>query len=315
MTGKRRLCFHRTADLLPPRVVFTIRLPSPSCRRLGFSRGLPSGQRRVLRDHNCSVLSAAVSADGDILITGGERLDSGEGQITLWDTRTGEELGKLVGHKKSVYSLACSPVSDILASGDRMGVVKVWDLQKRNTLVSISTDSDMPATLTFSPDGQILLAAVGESDGIWEKKCKVELWHAKTGAPVATLTGHRNLVMSAGFSPDGALLATASWDGTIKLWNVATWTERLTIPAHPMWIMSVAFSPDGKTLASGSADAKVRLWQVPSGEELCTLKHSAAVNFVAFSPDGTTLAVSHTNRSVTLWHAAIEKRNWPVSLR
>lgn len=89
---------------------------------------LTRGKQRVLRDDTCSVFSAAFSSSGDILITGGQQIDSEQGQLTLWDTYTGRELGKMIGHQKSVYSLASSPVGDIAASGDEMGVVKVWDL-------------------------------------------------------------------------------------------------------------------------------------------------------------------------------------------
>jgi WD40 repeat protein len=270
----------------------------------------------MLRGQNCAVLSAAFSFDGDILITGGERIDTGEGQITLWDTATGAELGRLEGHQSRVWWLACSPVADLLASADAMGVVKVWELSKRTTRLSISTGCEVVMALTFSRDGEILLAAVGQrDDGVWEKECEVRLWHVNTGKPAASLSGHRTIVMSSDFSPDGTLLATGSWDGTIKLWNVATWTEQATIPAHPLYIFGVAFSPDGKTLASGSGDATVKLWQIPSGEKLCTLKQADAVYWVAFSPDGKTLALSHPDKSVKLLHAAIGRQDWPVSLR
>jgi WD40 repeat protein len=64
------------------------------------------------------------------------------------------------------------------------------------------------------------------------------------------------------FSPDGKILATESWDKTIKLWDVATGTMLRTLAGHTDSVRSVAFSPDGKILASGSWDGTILLWDV-----------------------------------------------------
>jgi WD40 repeat protein len=44
-------------------------------------------------------------------------------------------------------------------------------------------------------------------------------WDPTTGALRATLSGHHGPVYAVAFSPDGALLATASSDGTTRIWN------------------------------------------------------------------------------------------------
>jgi WD40 repeat protein len=47
------------------------------------------------------------------------------------------------------------------------------------------------------------------------------------------------------FSPDGALLATASQDQTARLWDVATGQPSGTpLPSHTDAVYAVAFSPD-----------------------------------------------------------------------
>src|SRR3954452_508528 len=80
--------------------------------------------------------------------------------------------------------------------------------------------------------------------------------------PAAELKGHTALVYSIAFSPDGKLLATASFDNTVKLWDFAAGKEVRTLTGHTGAVYCVVFSPDGQTLASSSLDQSIRLWNV-----------------------------------------------------
>jgi WD40 repeat protein len=124
---------------------------------------------------------------------------------------------------------------------------------------------------------------------------------ATQNTPLATqLTGHHGLVSTVTFSPDGTLLASASWDNTIRIWDTSNPNDPQPVGqplrGHTNFVTSVAFSPDGKTLASSSTDKTVRLWNLTTPtnvkELTAPLTGSKEVYLVTFSPDGRTLAAA-----------------------
>ena len=76
------------------------------------------------------------------------------------------------------------------------------------------------------------------------------------------MEGHNDSVSSVTFNHNGTLLASGSYDNTIKLWNLETKTEIATLEGHHGWVNSVAFNHNGTLLASGSGDNKIKLWNL-----------------------------------------------------
>src|SRR5688500_5527868 len=101
----------------------------------------------------------------------------------------------------------------------------------------------------------------------------------------ALLRGHTYLVWHIAFSPYGKLLATTSWDRTVRLWNVEDGhpLARLTSPTD--WVRSVAFSPDGKALAAGSGDASIVLYEVATWKSARVLKGQAEAPKYLYYPN------------------------------
>eukprot|EP00727_Mastigamoeba_balamuthi_P007207 m51a1_g3106 putative telomerase protein component 1-like (1777) ;mRNA; r:128486-138813 len=130
----------------------------------------------------------------------------------------------------------------------------------------------------------------------------VHVFDTRTGQEKLTVRGHRGPVLSACFSPDGKLIASASSDRSVRLWNSTTGVEVAKLQ-HKQAVNKVAFSPDGELVCSACADKTARVWSVATHEAVQVLDHDAPVLAASFSPDGTLLGTASAGK-VLVWRVA-----------
>jgi len=78
-------------------------------------------------------------------------------------------------------------------------------------------------------------------------------------APDTVLEGHTAPIVALSISPDGAWLASAAWDNTVRLWPLGGGAPRL-LEGHTQNVNGVAFTPDGKSVVSAAYDLTLRIW-------------------------------------------------------
>jgi WD40 repeat protein len=171
-----------------------------------------------LMDFQWKVQCLAYSPDGRFLATGGGGFDVDtemRGEVKLWNLATRTVAATFEGHSRAVLALAFSPDGQSLASGGLDNSSRIWNVASGELRVTIAGLPSCVQSLGFSRDGATL-AWSGRGDGL------VAIHDAKTGAEVARLVGHRNVVRSLAFSPDGLGLATGSADRTVRLWDLSS---------------------------------------------------------------------------------------------
>lgn len=114
---------------------------------------------------------------------------------------------------------------------------------------------------------------------------------------VKTFKGHTNGVMCVQF--DDNIIASGSYDSTIKIWDIESGKEIRTLRGHTLGIRCLQF--DDTKLASGSLDGTIKFWDLESGRQLCNLTgHTAGVTSLHF--DGATVASGSMDHTIRVWN-------------
>jgi WD40 repeat protein len=181
------------------------------------------------------------SPDGRTLVS-----HSGDG-LRFLDVASGKPLKKW-GPKGNVNDVTFAPDGRALVVGQYQ-TVTVWDMARRSLSRTMKGES---SAIAVSSDGRLVAGAAGDT---------VHLWNLQTGASLWTQPARH--VRNIAFSPDGRVLAAATWLGEkVLAWDADTGQAVATIddPGKPL---TVAFAKDG-LLLSGDEDGVIRAWDLRS---------------------------------------------------
>jgi RNA polymerase sigma factor (sigma-70 family) len=166
---------------------------------------------QTLKSGKVTPPSVAFMRDGKSLLVWTPGADS-PGGVNQWDCATGKSK-EILKQARIFAPVAFSADGTLLACNAGDGSVKVWDIEKRETIASLIGNPSGFRDLAFAPDGKTL--AVAGPDG------QVRLWTLPSGELQETLKGHRAEVYAVAFAPDGKTLASASQDLTVRLWPMS----------------------------------------------------------------------------------------------
>ncbi len=245
---------------------------------------------RTLQAHEDAVTDLAFSPDGAQLVSAGD-----DGTVKLWNVSEGALRATLCELPNEVWSAAFSPTGRWLAAGAMDGTLHVWELPDCREVLAHNAGAGITA-VAFSPGGRLAYAR-----GKVEDTAHLTVLQPQTWEPVFSVPLHRKHINELAYSPDGKLIATASWDGTAKLVHAVNGRPFAQLP-HGGAVFGAAFSPDGAYLASAAEDHLVRVWQVREPKLFKTFAgHSGPVGAAAFLPDGKRVISCSLDATVKVW--------------
>jgi len=132
------------------------------------------------------------------------------------------------------------------------------------------------------------------------------------GQRLFTLSGHLGPVISVAYSPNARMIASGSFDKSIKVWDAGNGQLLRTLTGDADAVSSLAFSPDGKWLASGSLDRTIFIWDAATGKSIRGLRYDQTYSWevppsvwsIAISSDSTKIASGSADSTVRIWNEA-----------
>lgn len=168
-------------------------------------------------------------------------------------------------------------------------------------------------SLTFSPDGNTVLAGVSEG--------QLYFWNLQ-GQPIPLLLPNDNPLLrtnkstinSVAFHPTNSqIIAVGTNDGKLRIWNLKKRTVK-TLFAHNKGVNSVSFNPKGNLIATGGNDGRILLWNTEGklpDKQIKTGKIS--INSVAFNPKSQAIVAGSDNGNVSIWNFQGKRIGKPFS--
>jgi WD40 repeat protein len=258
--------------------------PDLRCFSWGVLHAQCKRYRRSLTGHASAVTALAISADGKLLASGDQ-----DGEVRLWDARSGAALATLREHRARISALAFAPDGSLLASADLSGRVHLTNVAGRTLHGSLPAQRGRVAGIAFHPDGRTLAVNAGPLGG----HGTASLWDVRSLRLRRTLRGETDVLSGIAISPDGGTVACGQHGQGVRLWSAGTGRAAPSLRGPSAPVTCLLFAAEGKRLIAGSLDRTVRTWDLGSGAEVDSLEvGTGPVTALALHRGGQTLAVA-----------------------
>ncbi|MCY3414420.1 MAG: serine hydrolase [Candidatus Heimdallarchaeota archaeon] len=165
----------------------------------------------------------------DIELIGTKLLSSSwDGTVKIWNITNYEEINTYQNHTNRVMDMAISANRSLLATASFDKTVNIWNLDSNSLSKSFECDNSA-WSVAFSGD-DILAVSTGDiktypaPTNFWryfgpKEESYIQIWDIEEKSLITTLSSHNHIIEKIAYSADASILASASWDWSVKLWG------------------------------------------------------------------------------------------------
>ncbi|CAK8562463.1 unnamed protein product [Lathyrus sativus] len=251
--------------------------------------------KSTLSKHSGPIFSLKWNKRGDYIVTG-----SCDKTTIVWDVKAEEWKQQFEFHTGPALDVDWrSNMSFASSSTDNMiYVCKIGETRPVHTFAGHQGEVNC---VKWDPTGSLLASC---SDDVTAK-----IWSLKQENYLHDLREHSKEIYTIRWSPTGPgtnnpnkklVLASASFDSTVKLWDVELGKLIYSLNGHRQPVYSVAFSPNGEYIASGSLDKSLHIWSLKEGKIVRTYAGSGGIFEVCWNKEGDKIAACFANNIVSV---------------
>lgn len=220
-----------------------------------------------------------------------------KGNVTIYRTDSMGIYATCHEHNKQVFCSLFQPGGTLIASGDKDGIVVLYDYVQQAKKLSINTGQGAITAMAFSRDGTLL--ATGSRDNSYR------IYDPATGRLLHELHGIKGNILAMRITPDNKklVLGTGALSFGVKVYDIATGAELFQLPTDNL--VNMDLSPNGKFLAIAQLDKTLTVFDL-QGKAIATMvsglhKHLADI---AYDPENKFVLCGSEDKCVLYWDFA-----------
>lgn len=176
---------------------------------------------------------------------------AGPDAVHVLETHEGASLASMRVFARSVW---LSGDGYVLASGNRDGLLRIWDVRRGETVLNLHGHTMAVLAIHGTADGGIIVSGGDDQT--------VQVWDVRRGRCLKVLSGHTRGVTAVQVTADGAFVVSGGKDKQVRIWDVRRGTCLATLRPGNDWVTAVALDGWGDTLLCTTRDGMVMAYHL-----------------------------------------------------